>query len=145
MWYYYMKCLTERKKKQLKCWVIFKAFFFLLHILWYSCFTSIIDFQFIAGKKNLFLIPSMTTLIVRSLWHIFIANFTLFLTNPSSARSLQRLLFLEHNSTNIFTPSVVLPSFKVCIFTNPSAREGYDTRSIFKRSLTGLNSQFSFS
>ena len=31
------------------------------------------------------------------------------------------------------------------IFTNLSAREGYDTRSIFKRSLTGLNSEFSFS
>ena len=31
------------------------------------------------------------------------------------------------------------------IFTNPSARAGYDTRSIFNRSLTGLNSEFSFS
>ena len=31
------------------------------------------------------------------------------------------------------------------IFTNPSARAGYDTKSIFKRSLTGLNSEFSFS
>ena len=31
------------------------------------------------------------------------------------------------------------------IFTNPSDRAGYDTRSIFKRSLTGLNSEFSFS
>ena len=31
------------------------------------------------------------------------------------------------------------------IFTNHSTRVGYDTRSIFKRSLTGLNSQFSFS
>ena len=30
------------------------------------------------------------------------------------------------------------------IFTNPSARAGYDTRSIFKPSLTGLNSEFSF-
>ena len=30
------------------------------------------------------------------------------------------------------------------LFTNPSARAG-DTRSIFKRSLTGLNSGFSFS
>ena len=30
----------------------------------------------------------------------------------------------------------------VCIFTNPSAQTGYDTRSIFKRSLTGLNSVF---
>ena len=28
------------------------------------------------------------------------------------------------------------------IFTNPSARAGYDTRSIFKPSLTGLNSVF---
>ena len=31
------------------------------------------------------------------------------------------------------------------LFTNPSARAGYDTRSIFKRSLTGLNPEFSFS
>ena len=31
------------------------------------------------------------------------------------------------------------------IYQNPSARAGYDTRSIFKRSLTGLNSEFSFS
>ena len=30
----------------------------------------------------------------------------------------------------------------VVLFTNPSARAGYDTRSIFKRSLTGLNSEF---
>ena len=34
---------------------------------------------------------------------------------------------------------------KMVLFTNPSARAGYDTRSIFKRSLTGLNSEFSFS
>ena len=31
------------------------------------------------------------------------------------------------------------------LFTNPSAQAGYDTRSIFKWSLTGLNSEFSFS
>ena len=31
------------------------------------------------------------------------------------------------------------------IFTNPSARAECDTRSIFKRSLTDLNSEFSFS
>ena len=35
--------------------------------------------------------------------------------------------------------------FYVLYLPNPSAREGYDTRSIFKRSLTGLNSEFSFS
>ena len=33
----------------------------------------------------------------------------------------------------------------IIIFTNPSAQAGYDTRSIFKRSLTGFNSEFSFS
>ena len=33
----------------------------------------------------------------------------------------------------------------IIIFTNPSAQAGYDTRSIFKQSLTGLNSEFSFS
>ena len=31
------------------------------------------------------------------------------------------------------------------IFTNPSARAGYNIRSIFKWSLTGLNSEYSFS
>ena len=31
------------------------------------------------------------------------------------------------------------------MFTNPTARAGYDTRSIFKWSLTGLNSEYSFS
>ena len=35
--------------------------------------------------------------------------------------------------------------YLLILFTNPSARAGYDTRSIFKRSLTGLNSEFSFS
>ena len=35
--------------------------------------------------------------------------------------------------------------FALVLFTNPSAWAGYDTRSIFKRSLTGLNSEFSFS
>ena len=36
-------------------------------------------------------------------------------------------------------------AIKHTIFTNPSARAGYDTRSIFKRGLTGLNSEYSFS
>ena len=34
---------------------------------------------------------------------------------------------------------------KQILFTNPSAPAGYDTRSIFKRSLTGVSSEFSFS
>ena len=38
-----------------------------------------------------------------------------------------------------------LSIYFLSIFTNRSARAGYDRRSIFKRSLTGLNSEFSFS
>ena len=38
-----------------------------------------------------------------------------------------------------------LTGASISIFTNPSARAGYDTWSIFKWSLTGLNSEFSFS
>ena len=45
--------------------------------------------------------------------------------------------------------SAVVSFLQLCnvkvLFTNPSARAGYDTRSIFNRSLTGFNSEFSFS
>ena len=41
--------------------------------------------------------------------------------------------------------NMALKSISLSIFTNPSARAGYDTRSNFKRSSTGLNSEFSFS
>ena len=41
--------------------------------------------------------------------------------------------------------SFLKKTIPLILFTNPSTREGYDTRSIFKRSLTGLNSEFSFS
>ena len=43
-----------------------------------------------------------------------------------------------------FPRLIALPRLEP-IFTNPSARAGFDTRSIFKRILTGLNSEFSFS
>ena len=44
----------------------------------------------------------------------------------------------------MFAHSDVVASI-VIIFTNPSARAVYDTRSFFKLSLTGLNSEYSFS
>ena len=44
-----------------------------------------------------------------------------------------------------FGPHWVSHNCDFIVFTNPSARAEYDTRSIFKRSLTGLNSDFSFS
>ena len=37
------------------------------------------------------------------------------------------------------------PPADINIFTNPFARAGYNTRSIFKQSLTGLNPEFPFS
>ena len=52
-------------------------------------------------------------------------------------RSHMDLMYIE-------TPCT-LSIYIYILFTNPSARAGYDTRSIFKRSLTGLNSEFSFS
>ena len=45
----------------------------------------------------------------------------------------------------VMFPFPAIIDVKITIFTNPSARVGYDTRSIFKPSLTGLNSEFSFS
>ena len=51
--------------------------------------------------------------------------------------------FIFHYS--IILLLVIINFQKLILFTNPSARAGYDTRSIFKRSWTGLNSDFSFS
>ena len=55
--------------------------------------------------------------------------------------SLGLHIYISQVGINIFTDFRVF----VIIFTYPSARAGYDTSSIFKRSLTGLNSEFSFS
>ena len=46
---------------------------------------------------------------------------------------------------SFFNVQCLLMNTFIIIFTNPSARAGYDTRSIFKLSLTGLNSGFFFS
>ena len=65
-----------------------------------------------------------------------------------------------HRRTSLMSSSLLLQQCSACLvrltwivfvmrgryyLPNPSARAGYDTRSIFKRSLTGLNSEFSFS
>ena len=53
--------------------------------------------------------------------------------------------FLKNDSPPIKDRDYVTNTFDhLSIFTNPSARAGYDTKSIFKRGLTGLNSEFSF-
>ena len=47
--------------------------------------------------------------------------------------------------TTLFSRGARNALFSLVLFTNPSAWAGYDTRSVFKRSLTGFNSEFSFS
>ena len=51
--------------------------------------------------------------------------------------SIDRKIMYPHVTCSYFLYSI--------LFTNPSARAGYITRSIFKWSLTGFNSEFSFS
>ena len=50
----------------------------------------------------------------------------------------------DHENMKLLVVICFFNVFILSIFTNPSARAGYDTRSIFKQSLTGLNSEFSF-
>ena len=55
-------------------------------------------------------------------------------------------LCLAFPSTEVQLTYPTEPNYPtLTIFTSPSARAGYDTRSIFKWSLTGLKSEFSFS
>ena len=56
-----------------------------------------------------------------------------------------QIFWLNFADTFDQIPNHCLLLICVILFTNPSARAGYDTRSIFKRSLTGMNSEFSFS
>ena len=55
------------------------------------------------------------------------------------------LCWTELFEIELFLHLTVCIQKTILIFTNPTARAGYDTRSIFKRSLTGFNSEFSFS
>ena len=62
-------------------------------------------------------------------------------------RCMMKNIYLNGDLTlNIYLSIyLILYIIHLSIFTNPSAQAGYDTRSIFKQSLTGLNSEFSFS
>ena len=59
------------------------------------------------------------------------------LANTLPTRPMSRLHMRVYNA--------ICNGIQNYVLTNPSARAGYDTRSIFKRSLTDLNSEFSFS
>ena len=49
------------------------------------------------------------------------------------------------SSLTDYLPKIYKLEIPLSYLPNPSARAEYDTRSIFKRNLTGLNSEFSFS
>ena len=59
--------------------------------------------------------------------------------------SQQASSMMDPLSSSELASTEMMSSFPSILFTNPSARAGYDTKSIFKWSLTGLNSEFSFS
>ena len=67
----------------------------------------------------------------------------IYIYSDTFRKSLNVSLFVPHIWLNIMADCLL--NLGKVLFTNPSARAGYDTRSIFKRSLTGLNSEFSFS
>ena len=65
-----------------------------------------------------------------------------------AARELPFLVVIALNPDYLIKNIKIINSFKykaISYLPNPSTRAGYDTRSILKRSLTGLNSEFSFS
>ena len=52
-------------------------------------------------------------------------------------------MYKQHLALN--DPQGLMCNKTPILLTNPSTRAGHDTRSIFKQSLTGINSEFSFS
>ena len=90
--------------------------------------------------------------------HLIIVQWNLIFKNPASIEIFTINSVYMGKSTSIYihtsiysdpqTDCFVVSQF-FCVarlyLPNPSAKAGYDTRSIFKWSLTGLNSEFSFS
>ena len=92
----------------------------------------------------------MTSERVKSSWASIV--YFLYQLVPDIRRLVRRLdclplNILKKKQSTVFNLTYIHIYIYTCVvlFTNPSARAGYDTRSIFKRSLTGLNSEFSFS
>ena len=82
----------------------------------------------------------MTMMIFQPL-QVFLWLGVYIIWNVKSGVSSRHQPSMEQNRSS----NLICCLFIIIIFTNPSARAGYDTRSIFKRSLTGFNSELSFS
>ena len=98
----------------------------------------------------LFFVPfKFTSSGVIALVFILLIRFLLDSFLSSSFLVLMRYSFLIFSfiSTCLVASATKMPKYLYgsSYLPNPSARAGYDTRSIFKRSFTGLNSEFSFS
>ena len=81
-------------------------------------------------------------------WYIDFIRIKDFVEIWKQSSTLRDPAFTKLSVTNIFLyqhSCINDVPMTLILFTNPSARAGCDTRSIFKRSLTGLNSEFSFS
>ena len=65
--------------------------------------------------------------------------------NKSAHTKKSRNLWSTYISFDLFRLDFWWRTDRLSYLPNPSAQAGYDTRSIFKRSLTGFNSEFSFS
>ena len=78
----------------------------------------------------------LNSLVLSRYLSFFSHSFSFILRSAVTEKSpiLQILFLLLNKFMN-------LPIGLLVLFTNPSARAGYDTRSVFKRSLTGLNSE----
>ena len=116
------------------CWMFFRY-------LGMSCFVCIFwpclgIFLNLNSSTNIFwFIYSICVVWLVRCCHFFL--FIGFLYHPPYAL----LNVYSYKSINIIFLGVTLCTY----LPNPSARAGYDTRSIFMRSSTGLNSEFSFS
>ena len=65
--------------------------------------------------------------------------------NRHIAKEIKTTENYGHYYYNMCVCVCVCVCVRVCLFANPSTRAGCDTKSIFKRGLAGLNSEFSFS
>ena len=110
--------------------------------------TIVLSTPITTGVTVTFIFHSLFSSLARS-WYLFpfslSFNFTLWSAGAAKS-TIGQVLFLGlvvwPRLSDSFVSHIIII---IIIFTNPSARTGYDTRSIFKWSLTGLNSEFSFS
>ena len=82
----------------------------------------------------------------KSMYAIVAGRFPIWYIFESCSEWIEVYFRLRTSSPSNSSSTLFIDStFFVIIFTNLSTRAGYETRSILKRGLTGLNSEFSFS